>query len=170
MTAGEIEMLELPASRPTAGSTEVVDLLRASMRGEVITPSDPPYDELRGVVYGGFDLRPAAIARPVDAADVAAVIGVSRDTGVGLAVRSGGHSNAGHSSIEGGIVLDVRDLRDLEIDVAGRTAWAGAGLSAGDVTTALVPHGLAVGFGDTASVGIGGITLGGGVGYLVRKH
>ena len=163
-------MLELPASRPTAGSTEVVDLLRASMRGEVITPSDPPYDELRGVVYGGFDLRPAAIAGPVDAADVAAVIGVSRDTGVGLAVRGGGHSNAGHSSIEGGIVLDVRDLRDLEIDVAGRTAWAGAGLTAGDVTTALVPHGLAVGFGDTASVGIGGITLGGGVGYLVRKH
>ena len=86
-----------------------------------------------------------------------------------LAVRSGGHSGAGHSVTDGGIVLDLSDLKGLDIDVEGRTAWAETGLTAAEVTEALGEHGLAIGFGDTGSVGIGGITLGGGVGYLVRK-
>jgi FAD/FMN-containing dehydrogenase len=85
-------------------------------------------------------------------------------------VRSGGHSAAGHGVSEGGVVLDLADMRALEIDVEGRTAWAEAGLTAGEYTTAAGEHGLATGFGDTGSVGIGGITLGGGVGFLVRKH
>ena len=71
---------------------------------------------------------------------------------------------------DGGIVLDVRDLRDLDVDVAGRTAWVGSGLTAGEITTALAEHGLAIGFGDTGSVGVAGITLGGGIGYLVRSQ
>ena len=87
-----------------------------------------------------------------------------------LAVRSGGHSAAGHSSCDGGVVIDVRDLDGLDIDVAGRTAWAGSGLTAGAYTTAAAEHGMATGFGDTGSVGLGGLTLGGGVGYLVRKN
>src|SRR6185503_19190078 len=82
----------------------------------------------------------------------------------------GGHSTAGHCVSEGGIVLDLSNMRDLQIDVEGCTAWAETGLTAGEVTSALGAHGLAVGFGDTGSVGIGGITLGGGVGYLVRKY
>jgi FAD/FMN-containing dehydrogenase len=116
------------------------------------------------------DPRPAVIVRAADATDVASVIGVARDSGLELAVRSGGHSGAGHSSVDGGIVLDVRDLRSLDVDLAGRTAWAGSGLTAGEYTEAVAEHGLATGFGDTSSVGLGGITLGGGVGYLVRKH
>ena len=95
---------------------------------------------------------------------------LARETGLPLAVRSGGHSGAGHSVVDDGIVLDLRDLNELDIDVDGRTAWAGAGLTAAEYTTAAAEHGLATGFGDTGSVGLGGITLGGGIGYLVRKH
>jgi FAD/FMN-containing dehydrogenase len=146
-----------------------IDQLRQTVRGRVVTQDDADYDALRTVALGDIDSRPAAIARVADAADVSALVSLARETGLELAVRSGGHSAAGHSTIDGGVVLDLRDLNGLDIDVEGRTAWAGSGLSAGEVTTALAEHGLAVGFGDTGSVGIGGITLGGGVGYLVRK-
>jgi FAD/FMN-containing dehydrogenase len=135
-----------------------------------MAPRDPGYDEGRTVFYGGIDRRPAAIVRAADADDVSRVIAAARETGVDLAVRSGGHSIPGHSTTEGGIVLDLGDLDGLEIDVEGRTAWAGGGLTTGRYTAAAAEHGLATPFGDTGSVGIGGLTLGGGVGYLVRKH
>jgi FAD/FMN-containing dehydrogenase len=98
------------------------------------------------------------------------VVARARETGSELAIRGGGHSPAGHGVCDGGIVIDLSALRSFEIDPARRTAWAGAGLSAGAFTAAAGQHGLAVGFGDTGSVGIGGITLAGGIGYLVRKH
>ncbi len=154
---------------PTATEIPVAQL-RAAVKGRVITPDDAEYDAARTIVLGGADPRPAVIVRVSDAADVAAVVRVARDGGAEIAVRSGGHSGAAHGTVDGGIVIDVRDLKDLDVDVEGRTAWAGTGLTAGEVTTALAGSGLAVGFGDTGSVGIGGITLGGGVGYLVRKH
>jgi FAD/FMN-containing dehydrogenase len=158
------------AATSTADRALDVNQVRSIVRGRVSAPGDPTYDAERLVQLGGVDARPAVIVRVADAADVAAVIGLARDTGLELAVRSGGHSGAGHSTTEGGIVLDVRDLRGLEVDVPGRTAWVGAGLTAGDVTRELAPHGLAIGFGDTGSVGVAGITLGGGIGYLVRAH
>ena len=151
-------------------SPVTVSRLRAEISGRVIEPDDPDYDQARAVHYGGFDRRPAAIVRVADADDVARVILFARETGMELAVRSGGHSNAGHSVSEGGIVLDTRDMRDIEIDVEGRTAWAQGGVTAGAYTTAAGAHGLATGFGDTGSVGLGGITTGGGIGFLVRKH
>src|ERR671919_12945 len=144
--------------------------LRDAIGGRVIGPEDDDYDPARTVVPGDVDLRPAAIARPRDAAEVAAVIGVARETGLELAVRGGGHSGPGHGLTEGGIVLDVGELRSLDIDADGRTAWAGTGLTTGEYTTATAEHGLGTGFGDTGSVGLGGITLGGGLGFLVRKH
>ena len=147
-----------------------IDRLRSALSGRVITPSSDDYDAARTVAAGHVDRRPAVIARPVDAADVARIVEVARDSGLPLAVRSGGHSGAGHGVVDDGIVLDLRDMKALEIDVAGRTAWAETGLTAGEYTTAAAEHGLATGFGDTGSVGIGGITLGGGIGYLVRKH
>jgi FAD/FMN-containing dehydrogenase len=85
-------------------------------------------------------------------------------------LRSGGHSAAGHGVTQGGVVLDLADMRALHIDPEQRTAWAQAGLTAGEYTAAAAERGLATGFGDTGSVGLGGITLGGGVGYLVRRH
>ncbi|RYV52292.1 FAD-binding oxidoreductase [Pengzhenrongella frigida] len=139
-------------------------------RGPALGPHDPGYDEARTVVMGGIDPRPDLIVRVADADDVAGVIELARQAGSELAVRSGGHSGAGHSTTDGGIVLDVRDLDSFEIDVPSRTAWAGAGLTAGRYTTAAAEHGLATGFGDTGSVGLGGLTLGGGVGLLSRKY
>ena len=144
--------------------------LTSEARGRVITPDDHDYDAARAVASGEFDRRPAAIVRVVDAADVAAVIGVARETGGELAVRSGGHSMAGHGTTDGGIVIDLREMKRLEIDLMSRTAWAEAGLTAAEYSTAAAEHGLATGFGDTGSVGIGGLTLGGGIGYLVRRH
>jgi FAD/FMN-containing dehydrogenase len=144
--------------------------LRAAVDGRIITPGNAGYDQARTVFYGGIDRRPAVIVRPTDAGDVSQVVSLARETGLELAVRSGGHSVARHSVTDGGIVLDLRDLRALDIDPQQRTAWAQTGLTAGAYTTAAGAYGLATGFGDTASVGIGGITLGGGIGYLVRKH
>jgi FAD/FMN-containing dehydrogenase len=144
--------------------------LRAALNGRVITPDDAAYDHARTVFYGGFDQRPAAIVRVADATDVSRVVSLARETGSELAVRSGGHSLAGHGVSDGGIVLDLGAMRALDIDVEGRTAWAETGLTAGAYTTAAGAYGLATGFGDTASVGIGGITLAGGLGFLVRKH
>jgi hypothetical protein len=144
--------------------------LGAALSGPVITPDDTGYDDARQVFSGEFDRRPAAIARVADGADVSRVVAFARETGLELAVRSGGHSGAGHSTTDGGIVLDLRDMKALDVDVEGRTAWAQAGLTAVEYSVATGAHGLATGFGDTGSVGIAGITLGGGVGYLVRKY
>jgi hypothetical protein len=144
--------------------------LTKELKGSVIAPDDPGYDEARTVFYGGFDRRPALIVRVADAADVSRVIGLARETGLELAVRSGGHSVAGHGVTEGGIVLDASEMRALAIDLDARTAWAETGLTAAEYSTAAAEHGLATGFGDAGTVGIGGITLGGGVGFLLRKH
>jgi len=146
-----------------------IDELAAAIRGRVIGPDSDDYDTARAVMYGGIDNHPAAIARVRDATDVAALIRVARERELSLSVRSGGHSITGASVVDGGVVVDVRDLTTIELDAAGRTAWAGSGLTAVEFSKAAATHGLAVGFGDTGSVGLGGITLGGGVGYLVRK-
>jgi hypothetical protein len=144
--------------------------LRNEVAGRIIEPGDPDYDSARTVMYAGHDRRPAAIVRVANVEDVQAVVGAARESGAELAIRSGGHSAKGDSTTEGGIVLDLHDLRSIEIDPASKTAWAETGLTAGEVSVAANEHGLAIGFGDTGSVGIGGITTGGGIGYLVRKH
>jgi FAD/FMN-containing dehydrogenase len=159
------------STRSEANPTTIsIPELRAAFNGRMITPEDAGYDEARTVFYGGFDRRPVLVVRVADATDVSRVVALARESGLELAVKSGGHSGAGHGTTDGGIVLDLSKMKDLEIDVAGRTAWAETGLTAGEYTAAAGAHGLATGFGDTGSVGIGGITLGGGVGYLVRKH
>jgi FAD/FMN-containing dehydrogenase len=144
--------------------------LRDSFDGRVTAPGDPGFDQARKVFYGKWDRRPAAVVRPASAVEVARVVGLARDRGLELAVRSGGHSLAGHSASDGGLVLDLSAMTALEVDHRGGTAWAESGLTAGDYTTAVGADGLATGFGDTGSVGLGGLTLGGGVGFLVRRH
>src|SRR5712691_10055646 len=129
-------------------TTETIPQLR-SVAGRVIRPSDADYDTARAFFYGGIERRPAAIVRVADATDVARVISLARETGMELAVRSGGHSVAGHSGSDGGIVLDLADMRRLDIDAETRTAWAETGLTAAEYTTAADVHGLATGFGDT---------------------
>jgi hypothetical protein len=114
------------------------------------------------------DRRPAAIVLPKHARDVQHTVNTAREAGVPLAVRSGGHTI--HCSVDGGVVLDLREMSALHVDAAAGTAWAETGLTAAQYSTAVGAHGMATGFGDTGSVGIGGITLGGGIGYLTRKY
>jgi FAD/FMN-containing dehydrogenase len=110
------------------------------------------------------------IVRPVDALEVAFVVSLAREGDLELAVRSGGHSGAGHGVSVGGIVLDLARMLELELDPGNRIARARTGLTAGEVVHAAGAYGLTVPFGDAGAVGIGGLTLGGGIGYLVRKH
>ena len=154
---------------PSTSRTLSIPELRSAVHGRLITPDDADYDAARTVAAGGIDRRPAVIVRVADAADVQYVVNLARETGMELAVRSGGHSGLGHGVTEGGIVIDLRDMKAIEIDPERRTAWAETGLTAREVTEAAAAHGLAIGFGDTGSVGIGGLTTGGGVGYFVRK-
>ena len=147
-----------------------IEQLQSQIKGRVIEPGHAEYDDARRVFVGGVDRRPALIVRVADADDVARTIDLARETGRELAVRSGGHSGLGHGTTEGGIVIDLRDMRSVTIDADDRTAWAETGLRARDYSVAAQAHGLATGFGDTGSVGIGGLTLGGGVGYLSRKY
>jgi FAD/FMN-containing dehydrogenase len=147
-----------------------IDELRGVLDGRVIAPEDPEYDEARTVFPGGIDRHPAAIVRPTDASEVARLVSLARDTGAELAVRNGGHSPAGFGVIDGGLTLDLAELTGLDVDVEAGTAWAGAGLTAGEYTARVGEHGLATGFGDAGSVGIGGITLSGGLGFLSRAQ
>jgi len=147
-----------------------IEKLRSQIKGRVIEPRDPNYEEARQVFVGGVDRRPSHIVRAADAVDIACAVAFARETGLELAVRSGGHSGSGHGVTEGGIVIDLRDMHALEIDAESRTAWAETGLTAREYSVAANARGLATSFGDTGSVGIGGLTVGGGIGYLSRKQ
>ena len=149
---------------------QTISKLRQSLHGRLILPADAGYGEARVIFYAGFEHQPAMIARAADAEDIARVVSLAGETGLQLAVRSGGHSLAGHSLTEGGIVLDLRDMKALDINPNNRTAWVESGMTTGEYTSAADAYGLATGFGDTATVGLGGLTLGGGIGYLSRKH
>lgn len=147
-----------------------IEMLASALKGEVITPRSDRYDALRMVALGNFDMHPAAVIRVANATDVSAVLNFAQATDLPVAIRSGGHSTVGNSSTEGGLVIDLRDLDGIDIDARACTVWAGTGNTAGAVSAAVEKHGLIVGFGDSASVGIGGLTLGGGIGYMVRKY
>jgi FAD/FMN-containing dehydrogenase len=137
--------------------------------GERLRPGDPGYDDARRGYNLLHDLRPAVIVRPVDGGDVARALELAAGAGLEVAVRSGGHSLAGYGGTEGGLLIDLSAMRAIEIDPAARVAWVEAGVTAGQLTEAAAAHGLVVPFGDSPDVGVGGITLGGGVGWLSRK-
>ena len=142
----------------------------AGIRGTVIRPDDEGYHQAREVHNANYDRRPLCVVQASSAADVARTVLFARETGLELAVRGGAHSLAGFSTTDGGIVLDLGQMKGLHIDPVRRLAWAQAGLRAGEYTAAAAAHGLATPFGDTGSVGIAGLTLGGGIGWLVRKY
>lgn len=150
--------------------TSIFQRLDSQTTGDVVVSSAPEFGYQRDSFYGGFhERRPDAVIEVADPSDVARAITFARENEISLAVRAGGHSLLGHSSPDGGLVIDLARVKPLDIDSEGRTAWAGGGLLAGEYTAAVAEHGLITGFGDTASVGITGITLGGGVGFLHRK-
>ncbi|HEY1356542.1 MAG TPA: FAD-binding oxidoreductase [Solirubrobacterales bacterium] len=156
----------------TPGQTQDIstDELRSQLDGELITPDDSSYDDARQVFFKGWDRRPLAVARVASAADVARVVTAARELGLELAVRSGGHSRPGYGTVDGGLVIDLSGMNKTEVDAEAKTAWVETGATAGQFTAATAEHGLIAGLGDTGSVGIGGITLAGGVGFLVRKN
>ena len=162
--------LMMPFQGATSAFATQIETLASRIKGKIILPSHADYDAYRAVAHSNFDYRPLLVVRVASAPDVADVLDFARANKLPVAVRSGGHSTCGHSGCDGGVVIDLRELNALLIDHAGMTAWAGSGLTSGEVTLALEKHQLMVGFGDSASVGIGGLTLGGGIGYLVRKH
>lgn len=146
------------------------EALRGALRGRLVRPTDPTYEDDHLVWNAAAQGRPLAIVRAADTGDVATAVGFARRNALELAVRSGGHSLAGHGSGDDTLVIDTRDMRGLHIDLEGGLVWASAGLTAGEVTAALAEHGMAVPFGDTGTVGIAGLTLGGGIGWLARKY
>jgi FAD/FMN-containing dehydrogenase len=149
--------------------TDVVSALHERIDGQVITAGAAGYNASRTPVFPARVGTPVAVVRPKHAADVAATVDTARSLRCPLHVRGGGHHAAAHSTGDG-VLLDLSSLTHLSIDTTSRTAWAETGLTAQAVARALEPHGLAVGFGDTGTVGIGGITLGGGIGFLSRLH
>lgn len=143
--------------------------LRDRLEGDFIEPGDEAYEQARAVWNGMIDKYPLAIVRAASVADVAPVLETARETGLPLAVRGGGHSIAGLGTIDDGIVLDLGGLREVTVDPEHRLVTAGPGARAADVDAATAPHRLAVPLGTVSTPGIAGMTLGGGVGWLVRR-
>jgi FAD/FMN-containing dehydrogenase len=144
--------------------------LRDEIAGTVLEPGDQDYDDARAVWNGMIDRRPAVIVRAASAEDIAPTVRQARALGLRLAIRGGGHNVAGHGTVEGGLVLDLGDLDDIVVDAAARRVRVGAGATLGQVDRATEPHGLAVPIGVISGTGVAGLTLGGGVGWLVRAY
>lgn len=141
----------------------------AGLALETMRPGDDGYDAAARMFYGTG--RPALVIRPRDPGEVAAALDHAARHGLPVAVRSGGHSPLGHRANTGGMVIDLVRLDDVEVlDPGRRLVRVGGGATWGRVATALDPHGWALTAGDTANVGVGGLTLGGGIGWMVRKH
>ena len=144
--------------------------LRTHLTGSVIEPQDPLYDEARAVWNGMIDVRPRAVIRAAAVGDIDPVLHTARRTGLPLAVRGGGHNIAGHGTVEGGLVLDLSQLRGVEVDVKHRLVTVEPGATLADVDRATAAHGLAVPLGVISATGVAGLTLGGGVGWLTRSN
>jgi FAD/FMN-containing dehydrogenase len=137
-----------------------------ALHGELLTPSDPAYDDARRVWNAMIDKRPALIARCGGEADVLRSVQFARDHDLAVAVRGGGHSIAGHSTCDGGLLIDLSNMKGLRVDAAHRTAVAQPGLRLGEFDRATQEFGLATPLGIVANTGIAGLTLGGGLGWL----
>jgi hypothetical protein len=143
--------------------------LRRRMQGELLTPEVPGYEAARRVLNRHFNARPALIARCHTAQDVAIVVEFARDHALDIAVRSGGHSVAGHSGGEGGMLIDLSQLRQIIVDPLQRIARVQPGATNGELVMASAAYGLATTTGTCATVGMGGSTLGGGIGWLMGR-
>ena len=146
-----------------------VATLKANLRGGLITPSDSGYDEARKVYNGMIDRRPKLIARCADVADVVAAVNFARDNKMVVSIRGGGHNAGGLGVCDGGLVIDLSPMRYVRVDPKRKTVIAGGGALWGDVDHATHAFGLAVPSGIISTTGVGGLTLGGGIGHLTRN-
>lgn len=164
-----VATLPAPAAAVEAGYA-LLGALRARLLGRLLTPADIEYDAARRVVNFGNTARPLAIVRAADADDVAEAVAFARIHDLPLAVRSGGHSIALYSMIDDALVIDLSLMDHIDLDPTARVARVQPGANSGDLGRLAQPHGLALTTGDTHSVGFGGLTTGGGVGFMVRKY
>jgi FAD/FMN-containing dehydrogenase len=140
-----------------------------SFGGRLIGPDDSDYDEARSLFNAMIDKRPALIARCATAGDVTKAVGFARAHGLPIAIRGGAHNGAGLGSVDDGVVIDLSLMRDVEVDPDARTVRVGGGCTWGEVDAATNAHGLATPSGIISTTGVGGLTLGGGLGHLTRK-
>jgi FAD/FMN-containing dehydrogenase len=147
-----------------------IEKFMAGLHGQLVRPGDDGYEAARKVWNGAIDRHPALIVRCADESDVVGAVNFASTNGLLVAVRGGGHNVAGFGTSDGGIVIDLSGLKGIEVDVAARTALAQAGLTWGEFDKATQAHGLATTGGLVTTTGIAGFTLGGGFGWLVRKH
>jgi len=145
------------------------DRLQAEFEGELVEPRDPQYDMLRRVFNGAVDRHPALIARCAGPEDVIAAVNHARDRGLEIAVHGGGHGVRGHATCDDGVMIDLRPMKDIEIDSARRRARVQAGVTWRELDEATQAEGLAVTGGRVSSTGVAGFTLGSGSGWLERK-
>jgi FAD/FMN-containing dehydrogenase len=149
---------------------QTIAAFQQSLRGRLIQPSDTDYDAARALYNGMIDKRPRLIARCADVADVIAAVNFARDQGLLLAIRGGGHNGPGLGSCNDGLVIDLSMMKSVRVNPATKTVRVEGGCTSGDVDHATHAFGLAVPFGIVSTTGVAGLTLGGGTGYLTRKH
>jgi hypothetical protein len=162
--------LDVMESGDTGPDGAALRELASAFAGELVHPDDRAYEEQRKVWNGSIDRRPALIARCASSSDVSAALLFARRTGLPLAVRGGGHSFPGASVCDGGLVVDLGPMKRIRIDAEAGTATAGAGVLLGELDRETQAGGLAVPAGIVTHTGLAGLTLGGGIGWLMRKH
>ena len=159
----------LDGARTTVNNADIESLRRA-VRGEVIVAGQAGYEEARRVWNGNVDRRPAVIVRCLGAADVQQAVNFARSLGVLLSVRGGGHSAPGYGTNDGGLVIDLSRMKGIRVDPDARTARAEGGVLWRDLDHETQAFGLATTGGTVSNTGIAGLTLGGGLGWLMGKH
>src|SRR5215207_1829878 len=155
---------------PRASLPEAVKTLGGTFAGQLLQRDDDGYDDARKVHNGLIDKRPALVARCRGVADVVDAVGLARNLGLGVAVRGGGHNVAGRATINGGVMIDLSLMRSVHVDPKARTARAEGGATWADLNRETQLHGLAVTGGVVSTTGIAGLTLGGGLGWLMSKY
>jgi hypothetical protein len=149
---------------------DVASAFQKNLRGQLIQPGDPQYDDARALYNGMIDKRPRMIARCVDVADVITAVNFGREQRLLIAIRGGGHNGPGLGSVDDGLVIDLSLMKSVRVDPASRTVRVDPGSTSGDVDHATHAFGLAVPFGIVSTTGVAGLTLGGGTGYLTRRY
>src|SRR4051812_22102239 len=157
-------------SETTARGPALAEALQPTMRGQVISPADPAYEEARQVHNGMIQKRPALIARCVDAGDVVTALSFGRAQNLDVSIRGGAHNAGGLGLVDDGLTLDLSPMRNVHVDPQARLAHVGGGATLGDLDHATHAFGLATPTGIASTTGVGGLTLGGGLGHLTRAH
>src|SRR5262245_47726562 len=149
---------------------QAITTFRQNLRGRLVEPTDADYDTVRALYNGMIDKRPRLIARCVDTADVITSVNFAREQKLLVAIRGGGHNGPGLGSCNDGLMIDLSPMKSVRVDQTAKTVRLEPGCTSGDVDHATHPYGLAVPFGIVSTTGVAGLTLGGGTGYLTRKH